>query len=226
MNLSDWDGAYRGDRRIWGRGPSETALAAGEYFSEAEFATAGKRLLEIGCGYGWDSFFLASRWGLCVTAVDPSPAAVAMARAEGPEHGRPAVEFRTARFQDLADSPYDLVYASNLYQILPPEEREQFPQAVDSLLMPDGLLILGPLSSRDPEHAGNGAAVPGDPNSRIDRTYVHISDRAELETAFPFLEFQKFFEQEYLESRAEGADHHHISWILIAGRKSAGGGKG
>jgi hypothetical protein len=150
-----------------------------------------------------------------VTAVDPAASAVEMARADGAKDGRGDVEFRVGRFQEIKDGPYDLVYAANLYQILPPQERKQFPRVVEKLLAPDGLFFLGTLSSRDPEHAGKGTAVPGDPHSCVDKTYVHLSDRAELEKAFPFLKIQQFYEHEFLESRAGGSRHHHISWILI-----------
>lgn len=220
MSLSYWDGAYRSDRKIWGKRPSEIALAAAKFASEAGLPTGGKRMLEIGCGYGRDAFFLASAWGIRVTAVDPAASAVEMARADGAKDGRGDVEFRVARFQDIKDEPFDLVYAANLFQILPPAARRQFPQVVEKLLAQDGYLILGTLSSRDPEHAGKGTAVSGDPNSWVDKTYVHLSDRAELEKAFHFLKIKQFYEHEFLESRAGGSRHHHISWILIGSRNT------
>jgi cyclopropane fatty-acyl-phospholipid synthase-like methyltransferase len=221
MGLSYWDGAYRSDRKIWGKRPSEFALAAAKYFSEAGIPTAGFRMLDIGCGYGRDALFLASRLGVRMTAVDPAAAAVEMARADASKGEPPSVDFRVSRFQDVADGPFDVVYAANLYQILPPEERRLFPGMVNRLLAPDGSFILGTLSSRDPEHAGKRTAIPGDINSRVDEKYVHLSDRAELEAAFHFLKFQQFYEHEYLESRAGGARHHHISWILIGSRIAA-----
>ena len=225
MSLSYWDGAYRSDRKIWGKRPSEIALAASKYFSEAGIPTAGKRMLDIGCGYGRDAFFLASQLGARVTAVDPAASAVEMAKADGVKGGPPQVDFRVARFQDVTDGPFDLIYAANLYQILPPQERKQFPRTVNKLLAPDGVFILGTLSSRDPEHAGKGTAITGDRNSWVDKTYVHLSDRAELESGFHFLKFHQCYEHEFLESRAGGSSHHHISWILIAGRNAAGSGK-
>jgi 2-polyprenyl-3-methyl-5-hydroxy-6-metoxy-1,4-benzoquinol methylase len=225
MGLSYWDGAYRSDRRIWGNRPSEIAHAAAKYFSEARIPTAGKRMLDIGCGYGRDAYYLASQLGVRMTAIDPAATAVEMAKADVAKGGGPGVDFRVSRFQEIADGPYDLVYAANLYQILPPEERKQFLQAVKKLLAPDGLFILGTLSTRDPEHAGKGAAIPGDVNSWVAEKYIHLSDRSELTAAFPFLKFDLCCEQEYLESRAGGSSHHHISWILIGSRNAADCGK-
>jgi cyclopropane fatty-acyl-phospholipid synthase-like methyltransferase len=225
MGLSYWDGAYRTNRKIWGRRPSETALAAAKYFSETGIPTAGKRMLDIGCGYGRDAYYLASQLGVRMTAVDPAATAMEMAKAGAGKGGHPGVDFRVSRFQEIADGPYDLIYAANLYQILPWKERKQFPRVVKKLLTPDGLFILGTLSSRDPEHAGKGTAIPGDVNSWVDKTYVHLSDRAELEKAFDFVKIQKLFELEFLESRAGGSRHHHISWILIGSRNAADRGK-
>jgi cyclopropane fatty-acyl-phospholipid synthase-like methyltransferase len=221
MNLPDWESAYRSGRKIWGRRPSEAALAAAKFVSDAGFPTAGKRMLELGCGYGRDAFFLATQWDVRMTAVDSSQAAVAMAKTEA----RPDMEFRVAHFQDVTDGPYDLIYAANLYQILPPEERRQFVRAVETLLAPSGLFVLGTLSTRDPEHAGKGTAVPGEANSWMDKKYIHLSDRKELEEGFRFLRFHRFFEHEFLEPRKGGVNHHHISWILIALRDGEGGGR-
>jgi len=91
---------------------------------------------------------------------------------------------------------------------------------VESLLAPGGLFLFSTLSSRDPEHAGEGTPAPGDPNTWVDKTLIHLSDREELEAGFPFLAFQRFYEHEFIEPRAGGATHHHISWILIATRKN------
>jgi cyclopropane fatty-acyl-phospholipid synthase-like methyltransferase len=225
MGLSYWNGAYRSDRKIWGKRPSEFALAAAKYFSEADIPTAGKRMLDIGCGYGRDAYYLASQLGVRMTAVDPAATAVEMAKADAVKGGQPGVDFRVSRFQEIADGPYDLIYAANLYQILPLKERKQFPRMMKKLLTPDGSFILGTLSNRDPEHSGKGTAIPGDVNSWVDKTYVHLSDRAELERVFDFLKIQKLFEHEFLESRAGGSRHHHISWILIGSRNAADRGK-
>jgi hypothetical protein len=43
MSLSYWDGAYRSDRKIWGKRPSEIALAAAKFASDAGIPTGGIR---------------------------------------------------------------------------------------------------------------------------------------------------------------------------------------
>jgi cyclopropane fatty-acyl-phospholipid synthase-like methyltransferase len=223
MSLSYWDGAYRNQRKIWGSQPGEAAREAAKFVDEAGFSAAGKRLLDLGCGYGRDLFYLASRWDVGAVGVDASEQAIEIARSELARSGRRNMEFRCARFQDVTDGPYDLVLAANMYQILPRQERIELCRTVESLLAPGGLFLLSTLSVRDPEHADRGTAVPGDPNSWMDQTFVHLSEGGELERNFSFLTFQRFYEHEFLEPRAGGSNHHHISWILIG--SPAGNGR-
>jgi cyclopropane fatty-acyl-phospholipid synthase-like methyltransferase len=220
MSPAYWDGAYRTGRRIWGNRPSEIARAIGVFFEKEKIPTAGKRMLDAGCGYGRDTLHLADRWKVRALGVDPSGQAIEMAKSGGNEKTRRTVEFRQARFQDLAGETYDLVYAANLYQILPPEERIQFCAAAAGWLAPGGLLLLGTLSSRDPEHAGEGKESSKGLISREADLRLHLSTREELETDFLFLDIRGLFEHEFLEPRTEGKPHHHIAWILIGARKT------
>ncbi len=219
MSLSYWDGAYRTGRKIWGGQPSEIARAAGLFFEKEKIPTAGKRALEIGCGYGRDALFLAQRWRIRMLGIDPSGPAIEMARTGLTAKDRRKVEFRQARFQDVAGETFDLVYAANLYQILSPEERNQFCLAAAGWLAPGGWLLLGTLSTRDPEHSGHGSegfigANPGQADH-----FLHLSTREELEANFRSLDIRGLFEHEFLEPRTEGRPHHHIAWILIGARK-------
>ncbi len=81
MSLSYWDGAYRTGRKIWGGQPSDIARAVGGFFEQEKIPTAGKRMLEIGCGYGRDALYLADRWKVRAVATDPSAQAIEMAQA-------------------------------------------------------------------------------------------------------------------------------------------------
>jgi cyclopropane fatty-acyl-phospholipid synthase-like methyltransferase len=219
MSPAYWDGAYRTGRKLWGERPSEVARAIDQFINKEKIPTSGKTMLDVGCGYGRDALYLAERWKVRTVGVDPSGQAIEMARAGETANTRRKVEFRQARFQDVADGMFDLVYAANLYQILPLEERVQFCESTAEWLAPDGMLLLGTLSSRDPEHAGKGTEISCDPNSWVDQTYVHLSTREELAANFRFLDIRGLFEHEFLEPRAGGETHHHISWILIGARK-------
>jgi cyclopropane fatty-acyl-phospholipid synthase-like methyltransferase len=219
MTPAYWDGAYRTGRKIWGERPSEIARTIGLFFEKEKIPTDGKRMLEVGCGYGRDALYFADRWKIRVLGVDPSGQAIEMAQTGLSATHRRTVEFRQARFQDITDETFDLVYAANLYQVLSPEERNQFCLAAAGWLSPGGLLLLGTLSSRDPEHAGQGSDISKSLNSQAEPFPLHLSTREELEAGFRFLDIRGMYEHEFLEPRAEGEPHHHIAWILIGARK-------
>lgn len=219
MSPAYWDGAYRTGHKIWGGQPSEIARVMGMFFEKEKIPTNGKRMLEIGCGYGRDALYFVDQWEVSLVGIDPSGPAIEMARAGLTAKNRRKVEFRQARFQDVTEGSFDLVYAANLYQVLSPEERNQFCLAAPAWLAPGGLLLVGLLSSRDPEHAGKGNEISTSAVSGEEKFHLHLSTREELEANFRSLDIRGLFEHEFLEPRAEGEPHHHIAWILIGARK-------
>ena len=114
------------------------------------------------------------------------------------------------------DKSYSVIFASNLYQVLPANERARLVQSIKEYLQPGGLLFLSTLSTNDPEEYGRGVPVAGEDNSFEREKFLHFSTRAELEKEFAFLKIERLFEHEYLEPHAGAATHHHISWMLAA----------
>jgi SAM-dependent methyltransferase len=217
MEASFWKGMYAKDRKVWGDEPSETARAAMEFVRAEAVLTEGKRLLDIGCGYGRDIFTLTPLWKCRAVGVDPAAEGIALAQETATRGACKDVEFHVGTIPDAAThGTFDFVLAANLYMILRPAERAALRETVPGLLAPGGFLFLGTHSVRDPELAGQGEPVPGDPGSTTGRNYVHLSPREELETAFPALRIRKLYEWEFFEPRNNGPDHHHIAWILVA----------
>ena len=94
-----WDERYRREGKRWGDGPSELARLA---VARLSFA-AGRSfdLLDVGCGYGRDSLYLAAELGCRVLGIDPSPAAVSAARRSREpvdRPPRPKLRRRTIRY--------------------------------------------------------------------------------------------------------------------------------
>lgn len=117
------------------KGPYQGALR----LVEARGGLAGRRVLEVGCGPGR---FLAEcrRRGADVTGVDPSPAAVRLARE------RFGLEVIPAMFEDavarslLPNAGYDLVFAFELIEHV--RRPADFLRQVNGLLKPGGLVCL------------------------------------------------------------------------------------
>jgi SAM-dependent methyltransferase len=231
-----WDGRYRSDGKLWGDGPSELARLAVARLSFA--AGRGIDVLDMGCGYGRDSFFIAAELGCRVLGIDPSPAAVAAARRG--RRGDLDVEFEALDPGALAagsspdgeqadgvapgalvpDAGFDVVYASNVYHLLPPASREGFRTAAAGLTRPGGLLFLSVLSPRDPQHYAKGDPVSGEERSWIEHCYLHFSTEEELRADFAAFELLDLEERSYEELHADGRLHHHASWFLEARRSS------
>jgi SAM-dependent methyltransferase len=199
-------------------------------------AGRGIDVLDVGCGYGRDSFFMAAELECRVLGIDPSPAAVAAARRG--RRGDLDVEFETLDPGALAagaspdggqvggaspdalvpDAGFDVVYASNVYHLLPSASRESFRVAAAGLTRPGGLLFLSTLSPRDPQHYAKGEPVPGEERSWIEHCYLHFCTEKELRDEFAAFELLDLEEHSYEELHADGRLHHHASWFLEARR--------
>ena len=114
-----------GERAYYAKlGVDGRAHAAGKPFSDSRRGSyladmgglmlliepAPRRILDLGCGTGWTSRFLA-RAGYTVTGVDIAPEAVAEARRLAASEGLDQVEFLVADYESLpGEGNYDYVF--------------------------------------------------------------------------------------------------------------------
>ncbi|MGB8216614.1 MAG: class I SAM-dependent methyltransferase [Candidatus Methanoperedens sp.] len=210
-----WDKEYESNMRIWGERPSELAIIAVKYLQNHRLNDKFLSILDIGCGYGRDCLYLAKNLNCCVLGIDTSQKALEILAKSLVGPFTKAIQFRCCNFMDINQSKYDIVFASNLYQVLQRKQREELRKKITSLLKPQGLLFLNNLSVNDPEEYGKGEPCPDEPNSFKGDKYLHFCTRKELEEDFRFLTIQELYEHKYDEPRAQGDTHHHISWILI-----------
>ena len=212
-----WDRQYRAGGELWGETPSELAVAAVERLRQLGPDAAGLTLLDLGCGYGRDDIVLWRALGLAIVGVDGAQRAVEMARAALPAGAR--IDYRCVDLTELgaraAGTRFDVVYSSNVYQLLGPPARAAFRAAVGDLLAPGGLFFMSTLSAVDPQHAGQGQPVPGEPDSFVERRYLHLCRREELTSDFDFLALERLEELACVEERPGGEPHHHVSWLLV-----------
>lgn len=175
-------------------------------------------ILDIGCGYGRDVFYFLDNFRCRILGIDISKKAIEIAldtdTALKTQKGDD-VKFECCNFTELRDGKYDLVFISNLYQLLKKDERQELRKTIMRTLAPNGLLFLSTLSVRDPEHYRKGIPVFGESNSFQEKVYIHFCTREELIEDFAFLNIKELYEHEYYEPHANGEVHHHISWILI-----------
>lgn len=209
-----WDDLYNKDNLVWGEGPSELAVAAVKYLRKYRPNSRALDVLDIGCGYGRDSFYLQDNLECRVLGIDVSEKAIDMASKKALEMKKKDVKFRWCDFGALDEGKYDVIFCSHVYHLLQADARRAFRETVMRLLKSGGLVFLSTLSVRDPEHYGKGRPVPGEPNSFVDKVYHHFCTREEIMQDFAFLAIKELYEREYDEPRAAGEVHHHILWIF------------
>jgi len=208
-----WDSAYHRDKKIWGEKPSELASFALEHLSKIPFKKCN--ILDIGCGYGRDAIYLSEKTGCSVLGIDCSAYAIRMANDSVPNQGNQTVKFLCSDFDAMQEKGSDIMFASNLYQVLHPADRLRFREFIQRKLEADGLFFMSTMAVGDHEHWGKGKPVSGEETSYEDEKYLHFCSREELIRDFGFLQIRELVEHEFFEPRSDGATHHHNSWLLF-----------
>lgn len=207
----DWDDEYAIGGRLWGDEPTLLARRAVDLLAGE---TRRLRVLDVGCGYGRDSLFLARTLRCDVLGVDASPAVVDEAKAAARKLDRGTAEFVTGDFDEVSESGFDAVFAANLYQVLRDRDRVRFRAAVQRWLAPGGLLLLLTLSVSDRQEYGKGEEVLSESDSFTGEKFLHFSRESELHADFAFLASVVASEVAYDEPHLRGDTHHHTAWLL------------
>ena len=105
---------------------------------------AGKRILDVGCGAGLASEWLA-RQGAIVTGLDAAGAALEAARAHAAASGV-TVDYRDGTPESLEEGGFDAVLALEVIEHVPLAERAAFCAALARLARPGGHVILSTLN--------------------------------------------------------------------------------
>jgi SAM-dependent methyltransferase len=135
-----------GDKMPWDIGRAQPILVAA-----VDSGQVTGEVLDIGCGLGDNSIFLASR-GFHVTGVDGSPTALTRARSRAAEKGV-TIDFQLGDATQLAglENRFDTVIDSALYHCLTEEDRHTYMDALHRATKPGARLHLFCFSDSVPE---------------------------------------------------------------------------
>jgi cyclopropane fatty-acyl-phospholipid synthase-like methyltransferase len=210
-----WNKTYSLEKRLWGDEPSELAQFALKFLQNgSQYRERKLAILDLGCGYGRDAIYLAQNLSCRVLGLDNSQEAINLANESVPANLKKQLEFLSFDFSHVLDK-FDIIFASNLYQLLKQDERAKLRGTVERCLDKGGSLFLSTLSVHDPQLFGQGLKLDEE-NSFQAEKYHHFCTRQELETEFNFLNISALFEREYREAHTSGELHSHISWIMLA----------
>jgi 2-polyprenyl-6-hydroxyphenyl methylase/3-demethylubiquinone-9 3-methyltransferase len=104
----------------------------------------GLRILDVGCGAGLASEWLARR-GAIVTGLDAAGGALEAARAHAAAQGV-TVDYREGTPEDFAAEGFDAVISLEVIEHVPPTERAGFCAALARLVRPGGQVFLSTLN--------------------------------------------------------------------------------
>jgi len=148
MSYEEWDEAYAHDlsELPWELGKPRPQLVK---LVESGIIKQGSRALDICCGAGTNTVYMASK-GFVVSAIDISPRAIAIAKEKAKKAGV-KINFKTGSSVELpyGDEEFDFVFDMGCFHHIYPEDRERFIEGVHRVLTKGGKYFMTCFSRRN-----------------------------------------------------------------------------
>ena len=213
-----YDQAYGRHGALFGVEPS--SLLA----QQLELIPADATVLDIGCGQGRNSLYLARR-GHVVHALDPSSVAIHAVTSAATAQGL-AVEPKLCGFEghDALAGTYGVVLAFGIIQVLDRAQLAELASRVSSWLAPGGLLFVTAFTTEDPcISAGIRGATPlGRGSWRLQdgsvRTWLAPGELGSVFPEFEPLVLSEGLGSWHVHGDGEREQHHVASGVLQRGR--------
>ncbi len=179
--MTRWNEFYREDERVLSAPPTACAQRAADLFLER----SRRRILDLGCGVGRDTFYLSEK-GLFVVGADLSESGLAIAnRLRRQRSARPVFMRTDARSLPFLDESFEGVYCFGLLHEFTDEARDEdirlVMREVHRVLEATGVLVLAVLS--------------GEPQEGLPHVYLHTEQMFDAATsAFQLLDKREYFD--------------------------------
>ncbi|POZ62323.1 class I SAM-dependent methyltransferase [Chromobacterium alticapitis] len=209
MGAADFDGFYRNNASFYGDRP---ALSLVYYLDKYNVRGEGCGL-DLGCGQGRNSLYLARR-GFSMRGVDQSAEAVARLGAQADvQHldisGRVA-DLGNVIEVDIEPQRYQLIVAYTLLDHLNEDSGQRLAHSMMEGLAPGGFLFAAVFLEDDPGCSGQGGKA-----SETAAYIRHYYQSGELRRQFGRLEVLAY-QEEYALDLSHGWAHHHSMARLFA----------
>jgi len=143
--VTDWDTEYRHTENVFGVDPAPMLERHAELVDEELPA------LDVGCGQGRNSFFLARR-GVEVHALDPSAVAIEQTAAAAEREGlRISPQVGTLAHVRRPDGGFGSILVFGLIPLLTREQVDEMVESIRSLIAPGGLVFITAFTTEDPK---------------------------------------------------------------------------
>ncbi|MGW0706077.1 class I SAM-dependent methyltransferase [Streptomyces sp. NPDC002643] len=123
--------------------------------------TPGRRLLDVGCGWGSMAVHAAREYGVHVVGITLSQEQAAYARKRVADEGlTDRVEIRVQDYRDVGDGPYDFVSSIGMAEHVGADKYLEYAEDLYALLAPGGRLLNHQISRR-PQHDEGAYSLDG-----------------------------------------------------------------
>jgi cyclopropane-fatty-acyl-phospholipid synthase len=114
---------------------------------------AGKRVLDVGCGWGSFAIHAARDYGVEVVGITMSERQVQLARRRVAEAGlEDRIEIRFQDYRKVTDGPFDAISSIGMVEHVGEARIDEYARALRRLLAPQGLLLNHGIAITDPEY--------------------------------------------------------------------------
>ncbi len=197
-----------------------------DYFAKKELAN--KHALDLGCGEGRYSLFMAQH-GCHVTAIDRSPVGIEKLQHISKKHRLSIItklidiaefDFSPNNYDDNYDGLYDIIVAATVLDHLDDKLRERTVFNIKKALKPSGILYANVFTRSDPGYnlKQNDSATSGATNiSDTAECMAHYFDHNELKSLFNDFEHLYYYEGNEPDL-SHGRPHHH-GWACLLAQK-------
>lgn len=211
-----WDDRFSKEGKIWGEAPCGAALQAERIFKNHHVS----KILVPGCGYGRNSLFFA-RNGFQVVGFDISSVAIEMAKEEARREKVP-IFYSVRNILDfpLKGKAFEGIFSFNTLHLFLERDREKISTWLARSLVPEGILVLTSMSTKDGDFGKGEKIAPNTFESKKGRPVFYFSEGSIKGLFRRQFQIQELMEIEEEENHG-GKAHSHWMWFL-AGRKKIG----
>ncbi len=143
--MTDWNANYRDTRNVFGIDPAPMLER------HARLVDEGHPSLDVGCGQGRNSLFLA-RGGVEVHALDPSTVAVEQTRVVAEKEGlRISTQIGVIEDVQRPADGFGSILVFGLIPILTRAQIDAMIASIEHLIAPSGLLFITAFTTEDPK---------------------------------------------------------------------------
>lgn len=205
---ADYDARYTAPDYYWGLKPNRLCYEVMQLLPPVR----AYRVLDIGCGEGKDTVFLA-RCGYQVTAFDISEAGIEKAKRLA-AYNRVEVRFQRAVLRDYPfDQDYDIIFSSGVLHFLQPQYRAEILSRMREHTVPGGFNALNVFVEKP--------FIVRDPDSTRDESLRYFWRSGELFTHYQDWLFHTCREDVF-DCMSGGNPHKHCMDSLIAQKLEEG----